>query len=213
MLIYVMRHGETKANEEGMLQGTLDYPLNELGVKLARETGRGMAKEGIHFTACISSPLIRAVQTAQLVLKESGNENTPLIFDKRIAEVDMGEWEGLKIRGDLGELEKRAQEFIRDPLKYPGSQKGENAEDVCRRTQAFLRELMEKDDEGTYLVTMHGFALRAMLRMFYDQDEDFWHGHIPYNCVVNVVEVSNGQAKLIKDDIIYYDPDMCVDRY
>ena len=81
MKIYVIRHGETNANKEGVLQGSSDWPLNENGIKLAKLTGQNM--KDIKFDICYSSPLIRAKDTAKYVLGESGN-NTEIIFDDRL---------------------------------------------------------------------------------------------------------------------------------
>ena len=72
---------------------------------------------------------------------------------------------------------------------------------------------ISKDDGKTYLVSTHGCALRAMLNFMYEYPGDYWHGHVPYNCCVNVIEVKNGVATLIADDLIYYDQDMAIDRY
>jgi broad specificity phosphatase PhoE len=76
-----------------------------------------------------------------------------------------------------------------------------------------LKELIAKDDGKTYLVSTHGCALRAMLNFLYEYPEDYWHGHVPYNCCVNIIEVKNGAATLIADDLIYYDQDIAIDRY
>ena len=92
MKIYIIRHGETKLNAEGIIQGWLDEPLNDNGIKLAEITGRAM--KGIRFDYCFSSPLIRAKQTAEIVLKESGNSTTPIYFDDRLKELHFGELEG-----------------------------------------------------------------------------------------------------------------------
>ena len=94
MKIYLIRHGETALNAKGVMQGRLDEPLNENGRNLAVLTGRGM--RGIRFDACISSPLSRAVETAELVLRESGNR-LPIRFDERLLEMDFGDIEARKI--------------------------------------------------------------------------------------------------------------------
>ena len=101
MKIYVIRHGETDANKSGVLQGSSNWPLNEFGIQLAEITGTNM--KGIKFDACFSSPLDRAKDTAKIVLKNSGNENVEIQYDDRIKEIDMGIYEGKKIRP--GELE------------------------------------------------------------------------------------------------------------
>jgi len=211
MLIYIVRHGETRSNVEGLLQGWSNDPLNENGRQLAEITGQGM--RGIKFDYCISSPLIRARETAEIILRESGNE-IPITFEDRIKEINMGHWERKKFRP--GEREVDAEQmrlFFTDPFAFAGYPGGEDMYQVCDRTQDFLKELIEKDDDKTYLITTHGFALRAMLNYLYDDPSDFWHGHVPYNCAVNIIEGKNGVGTLIADDKVYYDLGAAVDQY
>ena len=211
MLIYIVRHGETNANVNGYLQGWTDDPLNENGRKLAVITGQGM--KDIKFDYCISSPLIRAKETAEIILRESGN-NIPIYFDDRIKEINMGSWERKRFRP--GEREVDSHEikmFFTDPFHFAGCPDGENITQVCERTQSFLKELISRDDGKTYLVTTHGFALRGMLNFLYSDPTDYWHGHVPYNCAVNVIEGKDGVGKLIADDKVYYDLMNAVDQY
>lgn len=212
MLIYIVRHGETKANEQGYLQGWSDDPLNVNGIELAEITGKGMRE--INFDECISSPLKRARQTAEIILKNNINLKVPLFFDNRIKEINMGSWERKKFRpGECEVDEVQLRTFFTDPFSFTGYPGGENIYDVCKRTQSFLKELIARDDEKTYLVTTHGFALRAMLNCLYNEPDDFWHGHVPFNCAVNIIEAKNQKVKLIADDKIYYDLSKAVDRY
>lgn len=212
MRIYIVRHGETCANAEGVLQGWTDGPLNDNGRLLAAVTGKGM--KDIRFDVCFSSPLVRAEETAKIILRTSGNESVSIESDDRIKEIYLGNWENKKFRGEESEIDTAAlQLFFSDPFHFPGCPQGENIYQVCERTQSFLRELLCKDDYQTCLVVTHGFALRGMLNFLYDNKEDYWHGHVPYNCAVNIVEGSNGSGRLIADDIIYYDSSVAVDQY
>ena len=204
MLIYIVRHGETDANRKGYAQGWSDDPLNENGRLLAKLTGLGM--KGIRFDYCISSPLIRAGETAGIILKESGS-SVPVSFDDRIKEMNFGSFERMSIR------DERVVGFLKKPVidhKFPG---GESIREVMKRTQEFLKELIAKDDDKTYLVSTHGCALRAMLNFLYEAPDDYWHGHVPYNCCVNIIEAEAGAAVLTADDIIYYDQELVIDRY
>jgi broad specificity phosphatase PhoE len=178
--------------------------LNENGRIIAELTGRGI--KGIRFDHCISSPLIRAKETAEILLRESGN-SVSISFDDRIKEMNFGSLEGMSVR------DGKLIQFLKEPIvdyKFPD---GESFQEVMKRTQEFLKELISKDDGKTYLVSTHGCALRAMLNFLYEDKDDYWHGHVPYNCCVNIIEVKNGTAKLIADDIIYYDPALAIDRY
>ena len=93
MVLYFIRHGETSWNVEGKMQGQTDIPLNENGIRLAQETAEGMKE--IPFDLCITSPLSRARQTAEIVL---GGRKVPIIEDARIEELSFGNWEGIGCR-------------------------------------------------------------------------------------------------------------------
>jgi len=63
--ICIIRHGETDWNSLGKLQGREDIELNELGREQALETSRYFESE--HWDVMVSSPLKRAVETAQII--------------------------------------------------------------------------------------------------------------------------------------------------
>ena len=204
MRIYIVRHGETNANKEGYLQGWSNGPLNENGRLLAGITGKGM--KGIRFDHCISSPLSRAKETAEIILGKSDN-SVSVSTDDRLKEINFGSAERMNIR------DENVVRFLKDPVfdfRFPD---GESIADVMERTQDFLKELIAKDDGKTYLVSTHACALRSMLNFLYEDPDDYWHGHVPYNCCVNIIDVKDGAAELIADDKIYYDRELAVDRY
>ena len=206
MLIWIVRHGETALNKRGVLQGRLDEPLDADGRKLAELTGRALA--GTEFTACWSSPLKRALETAQIILRESGNGER-ILTDERLLEIDFGEMEGKHI----SQLGAEGRLFFSDPFAYRAPRGGESVREVCERTQGFLKELIRKGGGGNCLVSVHGCALRAMLNFLYEDPSDFWHGHVPYNCSLSVVEAENGSARLVTDDAVFYPAHLAADRY
>ena len=204
MLIYIVRHGETRANVKGYLQGWSDDPLNENGIKLAEITGQKM--KGTKFDFCISSPLTRAKETAEILLRESNNR-IPIAYDERIREINFGDYEYADIK------DPRIQQFFIDPFQCHQFPNGESIQMLMERTQAFYKELTLMKNNKTILVVTHGCALRAMLNNIYDNPADYWHGHVPYNCCVNVLKVANEKTVLVADDMVMYPIDMMVDRY
>jgi probable phosphoglycerate mutase len=64
-LICLVRHGETDWNKRGILQGWTDVPINDLGRHQANEIAQTCAQAG--FNAVWSSPLVRALETAQII--------------------------------------------------------------------------------------------------------------------------------------------------
>lgn len=63
--LFVVRHGETKANEEDIDAGPLDYPLTKKGVKEASFISKSLSK--VEINAVYSSPVFRAVETAKIL--------------------------------------------------------------------------------------------------------------------------------------------------
>ena len=204
MLIYILRHGETDYNAKKIMQGQLDTSLNENGRNLAHITGKAI--KGLHFDACYSSPLSRAVETAEIVLKESGN-NTSIIFDGRLKEIGFGPSEGKSI----SELKDVVKKLYGDPFNYEGTPGGESLRQVCDRTQSFLKELIKKNDDQTYLVSTHGCAMRAMINYLIQEPNDFWLGHVPYNCSFTVIEVKDNKPIILAIDQIFYDRRLVTD--
>ena len=67
--IYAVRHGETDGNKRGILQGWTDEPLNNKGRELAKITAEGLAD--VKFDKAYSSPLMRAYETAEIILSQN----------------------------------------------------------------------------------------------------------------------------------------------
>ena len=88
-MFYIIRHGKTEWNAIYRLQGKSDIPLNEEGRKMAREEKAQCDK--IHFDVCYCSPLVRAYETAQILLEGT---DTPIIRDDRLEELGFGACEG-----------------------------------------------------------------------------------------------------------------------
>lgn len=211
MKIYVIRHGETDANKNAVFQGITNWPLNEYGIQLAEITGTNM--KGIKFDACFSSSLDRAKQTAEIVLKNSGNSDVSIQIDDRIIEFNAGIYEGKKFKPSELEIPIIKILLFKWNAFLAGRFKGgETARELCKRTQEFLKELATKNYECV-LVSTHGCAMRAMLNMLYENKFDFWQGRVPYNCAVNIIDVQDGKMKLIEKDKVFYDDKYIVDRY
>ena len=92
-ILYVLRHGETEWNRIGRLQGVLDSSLTAKGTEQAKHMAKILSRnlEGQTTPKLVSSPLGRARQTADIV---SAHLTIPVMFDARLSEIDMGEWNG-----------------------------------------------------------------------------------------------------------------------
>ena len=173
MKLYIIRHGETSWNKEKKLQGQRDIMLNENGLRLAELTGEGM--KDIEFDLVISSPLIRAKQTAELVM---AGRQLPMITDKRIIEMSFGKWEGECVNNS--DVLKRTADFYQSLVN----------------NKAY--------ENATILISTHGAASRCLLANFYEDKEDIWRGGVPKNCSVCIVDVKDGVGTVLEKDKVYY---------
>jgi broad specificity phosphatase PhoE len=86
-MLILLRHGRTKANAGGLLQGRIDLELDELGVQQARAAAAAIGP----VDRVIASPLVRAQQTAAVI-------GQPVETDERFIELDYGDWEAKPVK-------------------------------------------------------------------------------------------------------------------
>jgi broad specificity phosphatase PhoE len=153
--IWLARHGETDANAEGRVQGSLDPPLNERGREQARELAAKAAE--LELEALYTSHLRRARETAVIVGTALRLEP---IVDERFAESFRGEWEGRLIADIKSEHGGAWQESlsVEGPFRFPG---GESLEEHAARVEAGLEEVARGALPA--LVVCHGGSIRRAL--------------------------------------------------
>ncbi|MDM5233901.1 histidine phosphatase family protein [Lysinibacillus pakistanensis] len=91
--IYLFRHGETEFNLQGRYQGELDSPLTEAGIQQVQQNAR-MLKSIIgnpQDWKIVSSPLGRAMQSAEIICETIGYDVQNVQQDKRLAELAVGQ--------------------------------------------------------------------------------------------------------------------------
>jgi broad specificity phosphatase PhoE len=151
--ILLARHGETDWNREGRFQGHADPPLNEAGRAQAAELAAALARDEL--AAVYSSPLRRALETAEIVAGTHGLEPVPV---QALHEVDVGSWQGLT----RAEVERRFPEQYAHWLDYgQGWDDGETYDEMGERVVATLLELAAAHDGARILAVTHGGPIRA----------------------------------------------------
>lgn len=173
-MIYIIRHGRTDWNVRHKLQGRTDIPLNAEGRKMAENAAKKYA--GIHFDVCYSSPLIRALETAEIILK--GRE-VPIISDDRLKEMCFGIYEGTE--NIFQKPECPLNVFFKHPEKYTEPVEGaESMDELFERTENFLNEVAIPLHESgkDVLIVGHGALNSCMLTQAKGLPrKDFWsHG-------------------------------------
>ncbi len=196
MNIFVIRHGETDWNTQFRLQGRTDIPLNDNGRSQAKKTAEGLKAEGICFDAVYSSPLCRAVETAEIL---SGFSKDKIKTDSRIIEFSFGKAEGTTPaeRKENKELSS-FNAFFDDTKNYIAPPDAEPLSSALLRTADFweneIRPLENKCKN--VLISTHGGTLQSLLLHIDGRDiSQYWSVKIP-NCTVNLVSLKNNVFKL-----------------
>ncbi|HHY35778.1 MAG TPA: histidine phosphatase family protein [Firmicutes bacterium] len=163
---YLIRHGETKANQGGIIQGHMDVPLAEIGKKEAELVGKALSV--IRLDAVYSSDLSRARETAQAIVRY---QKCKLILDSRLRELHCGEMQGLTLAASRERFPEFFQAFQRDPLrtKRPG---GESLLDLYERSCRALEEIYRNYPEGNVAIVSHGGVIKCLMAYAAGQEVD-----------------------------------------
>jgi len=136
-MLYIIRHGKTDWNVRHKLQGRTDVPLNEEGRRMA-EAAREAYRD-VPFDICFCSPLVRARETAEILLRD---REIPIVTDDRLAEMSFGDYEGIENSFQIPDCPINI--LFQEPEKYTSPPGGaESLEELFARTGAFLRERAE----------------------------------------------------------------------
>jgi probable phosphoglycerate mutase len=137
LTLILTRHGQAVAGDV-MLGGQLDVPLTPEGRQEAEALARRLA--GVRIDRIVSSPMVRALETAQVIAK-----GRPVELDERLRELDYGRWEGLT----YAEIEARDPElrshWEHDPATIH-SPEGESGDEVATRARCFLIDLLADEN-------------------------------------------------------------------
>jgi len=150
MKIYLIRHAESTYNDRKILQGRQDCELSSRGIKETIECSLTFPN---NFDAIFCSPLKRTRKTIEILLP-----NSEVIYDERIIERGLGDWENMPNTDEK-------QFLLRNQVTPPN---GETLEEVDHRIIQFLT-MLKKDykDKRVLIVTHAGiiYAIHRVLKM------------------------------------------------
>lgn len=151
--LYILRHGQTEYNLQHRVQGHCDSPLTELGVAQAHVAGAWLAAQGENYERIFSSPLGRALATAEVARGELLAAGLPA---PEVEPVD-----GL-IERSYGPFEGGPAAEVPAELWDPGEALvpfgGEGSQALRRRIVDTMTGLMSEPGLQTVLAVCHGSA-------------------------------------------------------
>ncbi|MFC5503561.1 histidine phosphatase family protein [Lysinimonas soli] len=147
MTFAFIRHGQTDWNRDDKLQGSSDIPLNATGREQAHEAARILA-DGT-WQAVVSSPLLRARETAEIIARDLGLELGPSYTE--LVERDYGPLEGSPSSETMARWPNR---------QYPGA---ETIHSVVSRGLAGLARIAADYPDRDVVIVCHGTIIRYTL--------------------------------------------------
>ena len=186
MRLFFVRHGQTDWNREpARCQGWAEMGLNEVGRGQARDLGRALKGRGVELV--VTSHLVRARETAELIHEELGSE-LPFVVDPRLAEAHRGEWETRRFSSIMREEPDAWRHYREHPqtFRFPG---GESLEIHQRRVLACVRDCA-LDGRPALLVT-HGGSIRLARCFLEGRGIDAFHTTRTANGGVDEIEADD----------------------
>ena len=206
MRLLLIRHAESKGNSDRRLEGRREFPLTAKGAQQAKALASRLASEPL--TTIYSSPIGRALQTAEIIAAKAGLNVT---IEPGIQEYDFGEavsgltWD--EIRQSNPEI---IEAFRKDDSQFPRYPGEEGRAAFQERVRAAYREITARHngDSSVALVTHAGpitvLVLEALSRPY--------SRPIPFvldNASITTIEVSNGAALHLPSLVVTGSNDAC----
>lgn len=152
---YYIRHGESESNRDRIMAGSgIDKPLTEAGRAQARAAGEVLAKLSHLPSVICYSPMLRAMETAQLI---NTHLNLPMIEAPDLVEHGVGEWEGMTW--------DEVASFWEHGMNPPG---GETYPEFHRRVKKGMQTALQ--NPGPVLVVAHGGVWQAIKSLYAPAD-------------------------------------------
>jgi len=155
--VYLIRHGRTAWNKEKRFRGRSDVSLDEQGRDEARLTAEAL--DGVALGRIYSSPLSRAMETAEIVRGERDIRIVPMAA---FEDIDYGEWTGRLDSAIREEFPEAHERWLRAPdcVEFPG---GESLAEVRERAVAGLRLVAEMCAGVEVAIVSHRVVLKMLL--------------------------------------------------
>lgn len=186
--IFLVRHGQTRQHREKMFIGRYDVPLAEDAQADIKDTAEKIVQEQntvdkrktvavatlYDRIAIYSSPLKRALQTAEIIRDELKkfelfNEDPAEVaggikvhVEENLQEISLGRWDGRTIREIKEEFPEEYERRGRDIFAFKTGNKSENFYDVQYRAVRAFRKILQEDDAKNIIIVSHSAVIRSL---------------------------------------------------
>ncbi|WP_088043921.1 histidine phosphatase family protein [Bacillus sp. EAC] len=176
--ICLVRHGQTDWNFNNIIQGREDIPLNDLGKRQAKDSAHFLSAE--KWDAIISSPLVRAKETAKAIAEFSKIDT--IIEDEGFIEREFGEASGKPISD------------VRERIYNDDIIGMETSNQLMERAFHALEEIALNHDGKRIIIVAHSHTIKAILHRIAPNKVNFRTSL--NNACANYIELIDGKWKI-----------------
>lgn len=192
--MYLIRHGQSKANEEKFFAGHTDVPLTRLGEQQAEKTAQYIA-ENFKIDAVYASDLERAFVTGKAVADKMG---VPVFTDRGLREIYAGQWEGILYEQLLLRFPDTYSVW-KNNIGLAQCPDGESVAQLQQRFLAALRRIAADNDGKAVAVATHACAIRTLCTYCAGKDlSEMRDIAFVSNASVTTIEFQEGDIRLVR---------------
>lgn len=170
MKLWLVRHGQTQANVDGLYSGISETPLTEQGIIQAQAVGDFL--NHVEFEKVLCSELGRAKHTTQLILQ---HRNIPVITEPRLNEMNFGDWE-MRHHRDLQHADAKNYADWCNDWQNVVPKNGEGFQLFSQRVSEFAAMLSSQPKEDNLLIVSHQGVLSLLLATLLNMPAaSLWH--------------------------------------
>ncbi|MDQ3548173.1 MAG: histidine phosphatase family protein [Chloroflexota bacterium] len=209
--LWLVRHGETSSNAEGVFQGHLDVVLNQRGEEQAAAVGSRLAE--VQFAAVYASDLQRAARTAEIIV--AGRHE--VVLDRDLREMHYGVLQGTRYHDAPALLDEHglgeswtSGEFHRKGTAAPG---GESIRQFRGRSRRFVQRIdaTHSPDAGHHiLVVAHGGKLSVLMTVLLGLPAFNRHAFRFANCGITRVSRAGLRTTVDLHNLVVWDDTLLV---
>lgn len=156
--LFIVRHGETEYNRQGMVQGRgIDAPLNDLGKRQAEAFYKQYRHE--NFDHIYVSTLQRTYQSVEHFI-DNGLPYTQLAG---LDEISWGSQEGVKFSSETMSAYQSTVDLWKAGNLEASVGEGESPNQVMERQKTAMSHILRQPGERQVLICMHGRAIRILI--------------------------------------------------
>jgi broad specificity phosphatase PhoE len=167
--LYLVRHGTTTLNRENRYRGRRDIPLDAQGYQDAVDAARCLS--GVGLAAVYTSPLRRAIATAQIIADEARVPDLRILHG--LTNVDYGAWEGMTAE-EAARFAPEAYALYKTSPSRAVCPLGERLSDARHRMMDALQLIASRHGGEAVVAITHAVMIRLLFVQMTGIDDETW---------------------------------------